>query len=102
VFPAEGGKPTFRRQTEQRESGDMPHHEERPATALAHGPAKPDDIERVRRDVGTAAQADTPEPSLDRALGEIEAACQTIRGDVSEWKRTMAPTRRASAEQLDL
>jgi hypothetical protein len=81
----------------------MPHHEERPATALAHGPAKPDDIERVRRDVGTAAQADTPEPepSVDRALGEIEAACQTIRGDVSELKRTMAPARRASTEQRD-
>jgi hypothetical protein len=79
----------------------MPHHEERPATALAHGAAKPDDIERVRRDVGTSAQADTPEPSVDRALGEIEAACRTIRGDVSELKRTMAPARRASTEQGD-
>jgi hypothetical protein len=79
----------------------MPHHEERPATALAHGPAKPDDIERVRRDVGTAARADTPVPGVDRALGEIEAACRTIRGDVSELKRTMAPARRASTEQLD-
>ena len=29
----------------------MPDHEERPPTALAHGPVKSDDIERVRRDV---------------------------------------------------
>jgi|1185.fasta_scaffold263708_1 hypothetical protein len=79
----------------------MPHHEERRPTALAHGPATPDDIERVRRDVGTAAQANTPEASVDRALGEIEAACQTIQGDVSQLKRTMAPARRASPEQGD-
>jgi hypothetical protein len=79
----------------------MPRHEERPATALAHGPAKRDDIERVRRDVGTAAEAATPKPSVDRALGEIEAACEAIRGDVSELKRTMAPARRARTEQGD-
>ena len=79
----------------------MPHHDERPATALAHGPAKPDDIERVRRDVGTAAEADPPEPSVDRALGEIEAACETIRDDVSELKRAMAPARPASTGQRD-
>ncbi len=29
----------------------MPDHEERPATALAHGAVKSSDIERVRRDV---------------------------------------------------
>ena len=29
----------------------MPDHEERPATALAHGSVKSGDIERVRRDV---------------------------------------------------
>ena len=29
----------------------MPDHEERPPTALAHGPVKSDDIERLRRDV---------------------------------------------------
>ena len=33
----------------------MPDHEERPASALAHGPVKSGDIERVRRDV---AQSD--------------------------------------------
>jgi|SoiMethySBSTD1v2_1073268.scaffolds.fasta_scaffold1660120_2 hypothetical protein len=32
----------------------MPHHEERPPTTLAHGAAKSDDIERVRRDVDNA------------------------------------------------
>jgi hypothetical protein len=30
----------------------MSDHEERPPNALAHGPVKSDDIERVRRDVG--------------------------------------------------
>jgi hypothetical protein len=29
----------------------MPDHRDRPASALAHGPAKSSDIERVRRDV---------------------------------------------------
>jgi hypothetical protein len=29
----------------------MPDHEERPATTLAHGAVKSDDVERVRRDV---------------------------------------------------
>jgi hypothetical protein len=29
----------------------MADHEERPPTALAHGPVKSDDIERLRRDV---------------------------------------------------
>ena len=29
----------------------MTDHEERPPSALAHGPVKGDDIERVRRDV---------------------------------------------------
>ena len=29
----------------------MADHEERPPSALAHGPVKSDDVERVRRDV---------------------------------------------------
>lgn len=29
----------------------MPEHRDRPASDLAHGPAKPSDIERARRDV---------------------------------------------------
>jgi hypothetical protein len=32
----------------------MPDHRDKPASALAHGPAKPSDIERVRRDVEEA------------------------------------------------
>ena len=32
----------------------MPDHPDKPASALAHGPAKPSDIERVRRDVDEA------------------------------------------------
>jgi hypothetical protein len=32
----------------------MPDHRDRPAGALAHGPAKPDDIDRLRRDVDEA------------------------------------------------
>ena len=32
----------------------MPDHRDRPASALAHGPAKSNDIERVRRDVAEA------------------------------------------------
>ena len=32
----------------------MPDHRDRPPEALAHGPAKPGDIERVRRDVDEA------------------------------------------------
>jgi hypothetical protein len=67
----------------------MLHHEERPATALAHGPAKCDDIERVRRDVGTAQASETPAPRVKRALGEMEAACQTIRDDLGELKRAI-------------
>jgi hypothetical protein len=32
-------------------AGAMTDHQERPPDALAHGPVKSDDIERVRRDV---------------------------------------------------
>ena len=32
----------------------MPDHRDRPPSSLAHGPAKPSDIERVRRDVDDA------------------------------------------------
>jgi hypothetical protein len=34
----------------------MPDHRDKPASALAHGPAKCSDIERVRRDVDEAAE----------------------------------------------
>jgi hypothetical protein len=71
----------------------MLHHEERPANALAHGPAKCDDIERVRRNVGTAEASETPEPRVERALGEMEAACETIRDDLGELKRVIGSER---------
>jgi hypothetical protein len=40
----------------------MPDHRDRPASALAHGPAKSTDIERARRDVDEAdAQSERAE-----------------------------------------
>ena len=30
----------------------MPDHRDKPASAIAHGPAKPSDVERVRREIG--------------------------------------------------
>jgi hypothetical protein len=40
----------------------MPDHRDRPASALAHGPAKSSDIERARRDVDEAdAQSERAE-----------------------------------------
>ena len=32
----------------------MPDHRDKPASAMAHGPAKTSDVERVRRDVDEA------------------------------------------------
>jgi enamine deaminase RidA (YjgF/YER057c/UK114 family) len=65
----------------------MPHHQERTASALARGPAKTDDIESARR--GTA-EAHTPaEAHAQQAIAEIETACQTIRDDLDELKRTV-------------
>ena len=68
----------------------MPHHEERPPSALAHGPAKQDDIERARREVATAEARHATAPGVERAVGEVEAACQTIRDDLSALKRASA------------
>jgi hypothetical protein len=68
----------------------MPHHQERPASALAHGPAKPSDIERVRRQLARAeAQHATKEPVVERAMGEMAAAGQTPRKDLIEIKRAI-------------
>ena len=73
----------------------MPHHEERPANALAHGPAKPSDIERVRREMARAeAQDATREPVVERAIGEMAAACQAIRNDLNEIERALPTERR--------
>jgi hypothetical protein len=68
----------------------MPQHQERPASTLAHGPAKPSDIERLRRQLARAqAQHATKEPVVERAMGEMAAACQTIRKDLNEIKRAI-------------
>lgn len=32
----------------------MPDHRDKPASAMAHGPAKTGDVERVRREIGEA------------------------------------------------
>jgi hypothetical protein len=56
----------------------MPHHDERPANALAHGPTKPDDIERARREVGSA--------EAQHAVAAVKAAAKTLRGDLAELR----------------
>jgi hypothetical protein len=69
----------------------MPHHEEKSASALARGPAKPGDIERARRDIGTT-DADSAIGDMERAVGEVEAACRGLRDDLSTLKRAPGPT----------
>ena len=74
----------------------MPHHHERPASALAHGPAKPSDIERVRRQLARAeAQHATKEPVVERAMGKMAAACQTLHTKLNDIERAIegAPPR---------
>ena len=61
----------------------MPHHQERPASALARGTAKTDDIERARRDATTAEPAET---RVLRRLDEIESSTASIRDEVNELK----------------
>ena len=61
----------------------MPHHQERPASALARGTAKTDDIERARRDATTAEPAET---RVRRRLDEIESSAASIRDEVNELK----------------
>jgi len=54
----------------------MAQHDERPANALARGPAKPDDIDRARREVETA--------EVQHAVAELEAAAATLRADLAD------------------
>jgi len=68
----------------------MLNHKERPAGALAHGPAKSEDIERSRRDVAAAEDHASGAPEVNRAVREVEAACETIREDLDELKRTVS------------
>jgi hypothetical protein len=49
----------------------MPHHDERPANALARGPAKPQDIDRARREVESAG--------AETSVQEVRAAAETVR-----------------------
>jgi len=68
----------------------MLNHKERPAGALAHGPAKSDDIERSRRDVSAAEDHASGAPDVNRAVREVQAACETIREDLDELKRRVS------------
>lgn len=69
----------------------MLHHDERPASTLAHGPATSEDIERARRDVEAAGDRARGAPGVNRAVREMEAACETIREDLGELKRALPP-----------
>ena len=64
----------------------MPDHRDKPASAMAHGPAKGSDIERVRRDVddvdARAVRAEEIAVARNRArvavrVAEHEADAQT-------------------------
>ena len=69
----------------------MPHHSEPSASTLAHGPAKTEDIERARRDVETAQDRASGAPEVNRAVREMETACETIREDLGQLKRALPP-----------
>ena len=57
----------------------MPDHRDKPASALAHGPAKCSDIERVRKDVDEAdarsirAEESSLERHRERVAGRVRA-----------------------------
>jgi hypothetical protein len=56
-------------------SGRMPDHRDKPATAMARGPAKRTDIERVRRDIEEADvhSVDEQEAALARHRERVAA-----------------------------
>ena len=56
----------------------MPQHDERPANALARGPAKPDDIERARREVDGTDRTD--------AAREVRAAAETLSAERADLR----------------
>jgi hypothetical protein len=62
----------------------VPHHDERPPGKLAKGPAKPDDIERARREVGST--------EAQQAVQTVEAAARTLRDDLAELRRPPGPS----------
>lgn len=59
----------------------MTDHEERPPNALAHGPVKSDDIERVRRDVDESRACRAREEGLSAERRERE-----LRGEAPDPK----------------
>jgi hypothetical protein len=67
----------------------MPQHAEKSPSALAHGPAKADDIERARRDLGAAK-------------ARAKRALLAERRYLSELQRTgrVAPPRRGASGRL--
>lgn len=62
----------------------MTDHEERPPNALAHGPVKSDDVERVRRDVGESGARVAKETKTSAARRERELRREAERREGSE------------------
>jgi hypothetical protein len=64
----------------------MPDHEERPPDALAHGPVKSRDIDRVRRDVDQsgAQVAHEKKTSAERRERELRRQAQLRDPEPSE------------------
>jgi hypothetical protein len=73
-----------------RGASEMPDHREPPPTKLAHGPAKPEDIERVRRDVKRAEERVTNELCPD------EGTAQADETGGAAGRRTEATTARGA------
>jgi hypothetical protein len=71
----------------------MPHHADKSPSALAHGPAKAEDIERARRDLGTA------ETRVTRALLAERAYLSELHRTMSSDVRPSRSTARAIADQ---
>jgi hypothetical protein len=77
----------------------MLRHGGRPAHRARTRSSKPDDIERVRRDVENAAE-ESAEPRVDPALDENEAACETILDDTGKAEsRDRARARRGMVKE---
>jgi hypothetical protein len=59
----------------------MPDHKERPPNALAHGPAKSSDVERVRRDVDKAEVRVTQDDQASTARRRRRLRAREARGN---------------------
>jgi hypothetical protein len=62
----------------------MTDHEERPPDALAHGPVKSGDIERVRRDVGKSGARVAQDKKTSAARRERELRRDAERREEAE------------------